>query len=122
MNALAWTRTRIRFKCIVIAAIICGGANYSSCRRAGKQTRPTHKVFLTWNRSTSTDVIGYGVYRADVSGGPYTRLATQMGSSPAFTDTTVKPAHIYYYVVTAIDRKGNESKFSNQAQAAVLGP
>jgi hypothetical protein len=69
-------------------------------------------VTLTWNASTSA-VVGYNVYRATVSGGPYAKI----GSSPTtnFTDTVASGT--YYYVVTAVDASADESVHSNEASA-----
>ena len=83
----------------------------------------SHSVVLTWDASTSPDVVGYNVYRSGVSGGPYARLN---GSTPVpaltYTDTVVQAGLTYYYVVTAVDSEGNESAYSNQASALVPSP
>jgi fibronectin type 3 domain-containing protein len=100
---------------------------FSSCGGNGSvNTQPgvhSHSVVLTWDASTSTDVIGYNVYRSGVSGGPYARLN---GSIPVlaltYTDTTVQAGLTYYYVVTAVDPEGTESAYSNEASALVPYP
>lgn len=83
----------------------------------------SHSVVLTWDASTSPDVVGYNVYRSGVSGGPYTELN---GSLPVagltYTDTAVLAGQTYYYVVTAVDSEGIESAYSNEASASVPSP
>jgi fibronectin type 3 domain-containing protein len=39
-----------------------------------------------------------------------------------YTDSSVQAGSTYYYVITAVDSSGNESAFSNQAQAVVPTP
>jgi hypothetical protein len=78
-----------------------------------------HSVALTWNPSTSTNVVGYNVYRGTTSGGPYTKLNSAPDPGTTDTDTTVQSGQTYYYVVSAIDSNANESLFSNQVQAVI---
>lgn len=80
-----------------------------------------HAVDLSWTASIST-VAGYNVYRGTVSGGPYTKLNSSLVAGIAYTDTAVQGGQIYYYVTTAVDSSGNESTYSNQAQAVVPSP
>jgi hypothetical protein len=83
----------------------------------------THTVSLNWTASTSPNVAGYNLYRGTVSGGPY---GTKLNSSPVaattYTDTSVTSGLTYYYVTTAVDNSGNESSYSNQAQAVIPDP
>jgi hypothetical protein len=67
-------------------------------------------VDLIWTPSTSA-VAGYNVYRATVSGGPYTKIATMINTTE-FVDTSVAAGIGYYYVVTAV--ADVESVFSNE--------
>ena len=80
-----------------------------------------HAVDLAWTASIST-VAGYNVYRGTVSGGPYTKLNSSLVAGIAYTDTAVQGGQTYYYVTTAVDSSGNESAYSNQAQAVVPSP
>lgn len=70
-------------------------------------------VSLDWDDNTEIDLDRYFIYRATVSGGPYTLLdfddPSEYVDGDAFNGTT------YYYVVTARDVVGNESGFSNEA-------
>jgi hypothetical protein len=77
-----------------------------------------HKVQLSWGASTS-QVIGYLVYRGTISGGPYDHLTGSLVNSLAFTDSSVNLGTTYFYVVTAVDSAGSESLFSNETTAAI---
>jgi hypothetical protein len=77
-----------------------------------------HKVQLGWGASTS-QAIGYFVYRGNISGGPYTRVTAFPVNAVAFTDASVNLGTTYYYVVTAVDSGGSESVFSNETSAVI---
>jgi len=86
----------------------------------GNGTAPLpHSVALNWNASTSSNVVGYNVYRGTVSGGPYAQINSALNTGTNDMDTTVQSGHTYYYVVTAVDSNGSESVFSTQVQAAI---
>lgn len=82
----------------------------------------SHSVDLAWDASTSTDVIGYNVYRGTTHNGPYTIVNTSLISGLVYTDNTVTGGQTYYYVATAVDSNHNESVFSNEAPAVVPSP
>jgi fibronectin type 3 domain-containing protein len=71
-------------------------------------------VVLRWN-ANADPVVGYNVYRAEVSGGPYKKINAAPISSPEWKDRFLKPAVIYYYTVTAVDAQGRESRASLEA-------
>lgn len=79
---------------------------------------PSHSVQLNWNASTS-QVIGYRLYRSEVSGGSFAALNGTALNALTYTDTSVSLGTTYYYVVTAVDASGNESAYSNQTTAAI---
>jgi uncharacterized repeat protein (TIGR03803 family) len=80
-----------------------------------------HTVGLSWDASTSQDVIGYNVYRGPSSDGPYTKLNTTLDPFTSYSDGSVQAGQTYFYVTTAVDSQGNESAYSNQTQAAIPG-
>jgi hypothetical protein len=80
-----------------------------------------HTVHLTWDASTST-VIGYRVYRAVTSTGPFGILSSNTGTATDYDDTTVSSGATYYYQVTAFDASGEESAASNVATAVIPNP
>ena len=77
-----------------------------------------HSVALSWDASTS-QVVGYNIYRGVASGGPYTKLNTSANASTAYTDNSVQSGQIYYYVTTAVDSSNVESVYSNQVTASI---
>ncbi len=66
-------------------------------------------VTLAWAPNAEGDLAGYRVYRS--AGADYQLITPQLVSGPTHTDTT-PAAGTYYYVVTAVDRTGNESPAS----------
>jgi glycosidase len=69
------------------------------------------QVSLQWNDAG----LDYAVYRSIVSGGGFVRAGTSGDGS--FTDTGLRNARTYYYVVRALDEHGNESANSNEVSA-----
>ena len=77
-----------------------------------------HSVSLTWIDGSS-GISGYNVYRSGVSGGPYTKINSSLVPLTAYTDTAVAASQTYFYVTTAVNTSGVESKYSNQVQVLV---
>ncbi|HYG97619.1 MAG TPA: hypothetical protein VD837_00700 [Terriglobales bacterium] len=76
---------------------------------------PGQKPFidLTWAPNTETDLAGYNVYRHE-EGQAAVRLNTELVKTPAFRDEKVEPGKTYFYAVTAVDLRGNESQRSEE--------
>jgi len=101
----------------------CGGgqqANPANSPAAVTNT-VTHSVHLNWARSSSTDVLGYNVYRGAQSGGPYVRLNPALLANPDYRDTAVLAGQTYYYTVTAVSAV-MESGRSAEAVAVIPTP
>jgi len=79
-----------------------------------------HNVNLSWTASTSP-VIGYFVYRATQSGGPYTELNPAPQAQTTFSDSLPGGA-TYYYVVTAVDANLVESVTTPEITATIPQP
>jgi hypothetical protein len=75
-------------------------------------TAGNQQLSLAW--TASPGATSYNVKRAATNGGPYTTVASPVGTS--YTDTNVTNGTTYYYVVTAVNASG-ESANSNQASA-----
>ncbi|MGE5464285.1 MAG: alpha-amylase family glycosyl hydrolase, partial [Syntrophothermus sp.] len=73
------------------------------------------QVGLSW--SAVSGAAGYNVYRSPVMGGGYVKANMAPLSDTSFTDTGLRNAQTYYYVVTALDAAGNESAYSNEVSA-----
>lgn len=76
---------------------------------------PPPLVSLQWGSSSSAGVIGYNLYRATTATGPFTRINDAAVSGTSYSDDSVSAGKTYYYVATAVDGKGMESTYSNQA-------
>ena len=85
---------------------------------AWPQNGTSHSISLNWTASTTSGVT-YTVYRGTVAGGPYTKLASGV-AAVTYADTSGAGGTKYFYVVTAVDAKGNESAYSNEANATML--
>ena len=75
------------------------------------------RIFLTWNENKERDLSGYHVYRSEKSGRDHARLNDKLLNRSTYSDETVKPGITYYYVITAVDKYGNESQQSKEQKA-----
>lgn len=74
---------------------------------------------LSWKPSASTNIIGYNVYRSPRAGGPYIKVNAFPVTKPSFADATVVSGTSYYYVMTAVDSEGRESRRSNEVAVVI---
>ena len=77
---------------------------------------PTHSVNLSWTASTSTDVVGYNVYRAQyisAACGAFSKTNPVLNTTTLYTDSTVASSTAYCYATTAVDTSNAESGYSN---------
>lgn len=72
-------------------------------------------MLLNWKAVPDKDLSHYRVYRKTDPRGEYT-LAADNVTTVRYKDTAVTKGVLYYYVVTAVDNKGNESEYSNEAK------
>jgi Abnormal spindle-like microcephaly-assoc'd, ASPM-SPD-2-Hydin/Cep192 domain 4/HYDIN/CFA65/VesB-like, Ig-like domain len=82
---------------------------------------PPHSVALSWTKSTSSNIASYNIYRG-TSPGSYSKIASVLAPSTAYTDSSVTHGQTYYYVTTAVDSSNQESTYSNQATAVIPSP
>jgi len=73
------------------------------------------QVSLAWNATSGA--AGYNLYRSPLSGGGWVRVNSALLTGTGFTDSGLRNAQTYYYVVTALDSVGNESAYSNEVSA-----
>jgi hypothetical protein len=83
-------------------------------------TAVLHSVTLNWTASSSSNIVGYNLYRGSSSGGPYTQIGFVGGTS--YLDTNVAAGQTYFYTATAVDTNNHESTYAAQATAAVPTP
>ena len=75
-------------------------------------------VDLNWD-SVPGNIVGYNVFRSNVHGGPYAQINASLVASTLYTDSSVDSGTTYYYVTTAVDNQGDQSGYSNEAEASV---
>jgi len=78
------------------------------------------KVILTWNASTSSDVVKYKIYKKTDENGSWSSAIREISSQQElkFVDADVQPSTTYFYAVTAVNEAGSESD-PNQAKIKV---
>jgi len=79
-------------------------------------------VDLSWSINVESDFAGYRVYRSEQPDTKGQLLTPELLPTPAYRDTSVQPARRYWYVVTAVDRAGNESAPSPPALVEIAQP
>jgi hypothetical protein len=75
-------------------------------------------VDLIWAPDTDADLAGYNVFRREAGGEPV-KINVELVKTPAFRDSNVAPGKNYFYSVSAVDVRGNESAQSQEAAEAV---
>jgi hypothetical protein len=75
-------------------------------------------VDLIWSANSETDLAGYNVYRWQRGFIPI-RMNFELVNTPAFRDSNVVPGHSYFYSISAVDARGNESSRSEEASERV---
>jgi hypothetical protein len=81
-----------------------------------RATASANSIELSWDANAESDLASYRVYRA-VGGGAFEKIA-EVSDIPTYSDRAVEPGKTYRYVVTAVDKSGNESARSATAEAA----
>jgi hypothetical protein len=75
-------------------------------------------IDLIWAPVTDADLAGYNIYRRQ-DNGEWAKVNTQLVQTPAYRDTTVSSGNKYFYSVSAVDLRGNESARSVEASESV---
>ena len=75
-------------------------------------------IDLTWAPNLESDLAGYNVYRREAGTQP-TKINTDVVKTPSFRDPNAEPGHQYFYSVSAIDVRGNESAKSEETSERV---
>jgi fibronectin type 3 domain-containing protein len=74
----------------------------------------TGNIELVWDRNTEADLAGYRLYRASGDGNP--EKIADIQDTPSYSDRKVESGKRYRYVVSAVDRSGNESQQSGPVE------
>lgn len=75
-------------------------------------------VDLIWNPNTESDLAGYNIFRHE-EGGSSIKINSELVKLPAFRDLNVSSGKKYYYSLSAVDVRGNESARSEEANETV---
>jgi fibronectin type 3 domain-containing protein len=77
-------------------------------------------IDLTWTPNTESDLAGYNVYRR-MDGQQAVKISSpsDLVKTPAFRDSAVQPGTIYFYSVSAVDLRKNESARSQETSETV---
>jgi len=75
-------------------------------------------IDLIWAPDADADLAGYNVYRRE-QGGDGRKVNAEPVKAPAFRDPNVASGHTYFYSVTAIDVRGNESARCSEESESV---
>jgi hypothetical protein len=71
-------------------------------------------IDLIWSPDSEADLAGYNVYRREEGSQPV-KINSGVVNTPAFRDSNVQPGRRYFYSVSAVDLRGNESARSAEA-------
>jgi uncharacterized protein len=86
------------------------------------ETEGSLVVDLSWSINVETDFAGYRLYRSEQQDATGQPITSELLPTPAYRDTSVQPAHHYWYAVTAVDRAGNESAPSPPVAVEIVQP
>jgi len=75
-------------------------------------------VDLVWAPDTDADLAGYNIYRRE-EGSSASRINSVLLDTAAYRDASVRSGYTYYYSVSAVDVRGNESTHSQEASERV---
>lgn len=77
-------------------------------------TPPQPFIDLSWAPNTESDLAGYNVYRHEGGAEPK-KINGELVKGPTYRDSAVQAGHRYWYSVSAVDLRGNESGKSAEA-------
>jgi hypothetical protein len=75
-------------------------------------------IDLIWAPDTDADLAGYNVFRHEADLEP-SKINAELVKTPAFRDMNVASGKTYFYSVSAVDVRGNESTRSQEATETV---
>jgi hypothetical protein len=75
-------------------------------------------IDLIWAPDTDADLAGYNIFRGEAGVEPV-KINSELLKTPAFRDMNVASGKNYFYSVSAVDVRGNESTRSQEANEAV---
>jgi hypothetical protein len=115
---LAGTPTKAATDSFVVKVTACGGHDSQASYKVVIQDAANHVVDLSWKGSTSSDVVGYNVYRGP-NGTTWNKINPSLIGSTLYDDSTVANGTTYYYATTAVNSYGDESRKSAAVEVVV---
>ena len=108
MNNRRLILLELLFSLLVLLSIGCGKYGGGSCDASDS----SRAIAITWDANKGPDIAGYKVYHrtAPRTYGP----GIDVGNATSFQITGLIRGQKYYISVTAYDRAGKESNFSNE--------
>ncbi len=70
-------------------------------------------IDLIWDPNSENDLAGYNIFRR-VEGAPLAKVNSKLIKLPAYRDLKISSGNKYYYSVSAVDTRGNESARSEE--------
>ncbi len=96
----------------------CGGVVSQVSYKVVIQATANHVIDLNWKASTTSDVVGYNVYRSP-DAAAWKKVNVSLIASTLYSDSTVANRSTYYYAATAVDVNGHESSKTAAVKAVV---
>jgi hypothetical protein len=93
-------------------------ANPSGVEAVYSSVAPNSFIDITWTANTEPDLAGYNVYRHTGNEQPV-KINSDLVKTPRFADPGVQPGMKYFYSVTAVDMRGNESGKAEETSETV---
>ena len=115
---LTGTPTKPVTDSFVVKATGCGGHVSHVNYKIVVQPTANHVVDLDWNASTSSDVVGYNVYRSP-DAATWRKINVSLIGPTLYSDSTVANGTTYYYAAAAVDVKGKESSKTPPVRAVI---
>ena len=75
-------------------------------------------IDLTWAPNMESDLAGYNIYRHE-EGQSAVKINAKLVKAPSYRDSNVERGHKYFYAVTAVDLRANESAKSGETSETV---
>jgi hypothetical protein len=70
-------------------------------------------IDITWRPDSETDLAGYNIYRRSANE-TAVKINSELVKTPRFADPAIQPGVKYFYSVSAVDLRGNESGRSEE--------
>ncbi|MGC2197059.1 MAG: putative Ig domain-containing protein [Terriglobales bacterium] len=115
---LAGTPTTAATYSFAVKVTECGGGVSQTSYKVVIQATANHVVDLNWKASTSSNIVGYNVYRSP-DGATWKKINASLIASTLYSDSTVANTTTYYYAATAVDVYGHESSKTAAVKAVI---